>query len=244
MPLRFDSPGQRYDSSPALRYDSAGPVPAVTLVRNRTMTRFKLELKQKTVAEKIALGANHITSMTGNAAYPQPTRVPTDAQFQAAQDDLVAADAAADVAETVWKQKVQDRKAKEEAWDTVCTARANNCEAVTPNDLVALASTGFPLRTAPEPVGTLPAPGDLRATSSDMEGQIDLRCNAVKGASSYEWECRLHDGNPPWSSLKTSTTVRISATGLTPGLVYAFRVRAIGSAGPGAWSDEATERAP
>lgn len=208
------------------------------------MTRFKLELKQKTVAEKIALGANHITSMTGNAAYPQPTRVPTDAQFQAAQDDLVAADAAADVAETVWKQKVQDRKAKEEAWDTVCTARANNCEAVTPNDLAALASTGFPLRTAPEPVGTLPAPGDLRATSSDMEGQIDLRCNAVKGASSYEWECRLHDGNPPWSSLKTSTTVRISATGLTPGLVYAFRVRAIGSAGPGAWSDEATERAP
>ena len=245
MPLRFDSPGQSYDSlAPALRYDSAGPVPAVKSVRNRTMTKFKLELKDKTVAEKIALGANHITSMTGNAAYPQPTRVPTDAQYQTAQDDLVAANAAVDAAETAWRQKIQDRNAKEEAWMVLTTARANNCEAVTPNDLVALASTGFPLRASAGPVGSLPAPGDLRATASDLDGQIDLRCKSVPGASSYEWQCRLHDGNPPWSALKTSTTVKVSATGLTGGLIYAFRVRAIGSAGPGAWSDEATERAP
>jgi len=208
------------------------------------MSKFKLELKLRKVAEKLALGANHITAMTGNAAYPAATRVPTDAQVQTAQDDLAAAEAAVTAAETVWKQKIQDRDAKEAVWDTVITARANNCEAVTPTDLVALASTGFPLRSAGAPVGQLPAPGDLTAKATDNDGQIDLRCKAVSGAGSYEWQQRLHTDATGWQALRLTTTSRIVVDALTPGTVYAFRVRAIGSAGPGTWSDEATERAP
>lgn len=208
------------------------------------MTKFKLALFGKKPNDKIALGATHIAAMTCNANYPAPTRVPTDAQVQTAQDDLSAAQAAVDAAEIAWKQAIQTRDAKEVVWDTVITARANNCEAVTPNDAAALQSTGFPLRSSGGPVGALPAPGDFRATPTDNEGVIELRCKRVKGASSYEWECRLHDGNPPWQAVKTSTTTKIQATGLTPGAVYAFRVRAIGSAGPGTWSDEAVERAP
>lgn len=208
------------------------------------MTKLKLELKQKNTGEKIALGQNHITAMTGNVTYPAASRVPSDAAIQTVQDNLVAAAAAVDAAETVWKQRIQEREAAEEAWEVKITARAGYCEALTPGDAVALASTGFPLRGSPSPIGELPAPGDLRATAGSNEGEVDLRCDTVKGASSYEWECRLHDGNPPWAAIKTSTTVKITATGLTPGALYAFRVRAIGSAGPGAWSDEAVERAP
>ena len=66
----------------------------------------------------------------------------------------------------------------------------------------------------------------------------------MSGASTYEWQMRLHDNAATWQALKTSTTVKINVPSLTPGTVYAFRVRAIGSAGPGTWSDEATERAP
>ncbi len=90
----------------------------------------------------------------------------------------------------------------------------------------------------------LPAPGDLRAEATNNEGEIELRCKTVAGASSYEWQCRLHTGSPPWEAVKTGTTVKILVSNLTPGTVYAFRVRAIGSAGAGTWSDEATERAP
>jgi hypothetical protein len=208
------------------------------------MTKFKLELNRKKPNDKLALGAAHIAAMTGNTNYPAATRVPTDAQVQTAQDDLAAAEAAVDAAEIAWKEKIQLRDAKVLAWDTVITARANNCEAVTPNDLAALQSTGFPLRSSGAPIGALPAPGDLRATATANEGVIELRCKTVSGASSYEWQCRLHEGSPPWEAVKTSTSTKILATGLTPGVVYAFRVRAIGAAGPGTWADEATERAP
>lgn len=209
------------------------------------MTKFKLELFKKKPTDKLAMGATHIAAMTGNPNYPAATRVPTDAQVQTAQDDLAAAESAVDATEIAWKQAIQVRDQKEATWDTVITARANNCEAVTPNDAAALASTGFPLRSGGGPIGALPAPGDLRATPTANAGEIELRCDTVKGSSSYEWECKLHDNlTAPWTAVKTSTTTKILVTGLTPGALYAFRVRAIGSAGPGTWSDEAVQRAP
>ena len=208
------------------------------------MTKLKLELKSKKTGAKLAMGANHITAMDGNTTYPAASRVPSDAEIQAAQDDLTAKAAAVDLAESTLKQRLQERTVSEEAWDIKFTARAAYCEAVTPGDGVALASTGLPLRGAAAPIGALPAPGNLRAKPTANEGEIELRCATVKGASSYEWECRQHEGSPPWQAVKTSTTAKILSAGLTPGTLYAFRVRAIGSAGAGAWSDEAVERAP
>lgn len=49
----------------------------------------------------------------------------------------------------------------------------------------------------------------------------------------YEWQCRVHDSNPLWEQVKMGTTTNILVQNLTPGTVYAFRVRANGSAGPG-----------
>jgi hypothetical protein len=160
----FDA-GLRFDAGPAAS-PFAKPRPT-----SKHMTKFKLGLKQKTITEKLALGATHITSMTGNVHYPAASRVPTDAQLTTAQAELAAATAEVAAAEVVWKQKIQARDAKEQAWDIVITSRAGFCEAVTPTDSAALASTGFPLRSAPSPVGVLPGtcaprPQTWRARSS------------------------------------------------------------------------------
>ncbi len=131
------------------------------------------------------------------ATYPVADRKPTDAQFQALQDALAAAETSVDEKEQAWKLAIVERDAAEAAWDTGITARANYCESVTPNDLVALASTGLPLRSAPTPIGALPMPVNLQAKVSDYEGQIDLTCDAVTGAKTYEWQYRLHTEDRP-----------------------------------------------
>lgn len=182
--------------------------------------------------------------MTGNTTYPVASRVPTDAAYATAQSELTTAEAEVAAAEAVWKQKIQVRDQKEAAWDTATTARAGWCEVFTPNDLAALASTGFPLRTAPTPVGPMTAPGNLRATMNELSGQIDLVWESVRGASTYKVQIMEHGSGQPWADLVIQQQVSYSATGLTPGKTYAFRVLAIGPLGPGPWSDEAVRMAP
>lgn len=230
-------------------YDSgSGPAPWKPQIRtNHKAMKFKLELGKKTVEEKLTLGTQHINASTAEPAatfFPAASRVPLNAAMQVFQDDLqTAADEVAS-AEVVWKQKIQARDVKVAEWDQALTARAAYYEAAMPNNLEALSSVGLPLRAAPAPVGDLPAPTNLRGTPRDIAGQVDLRCKTVKGAGSYEWECKLHTDAGVWEQVKISLGASIRVTSLTSLTLYAFRVRAIGSAGPGAWSDEVVVRAP
>ena len=65
----------------------------------------------------------------------------------------------------------------------------------------------------------------------------------MRGATSYIIECKEHDTPQPWAQVKILSQSRYLATGLTPGKIYAFRVRAIGAVGEGPWSDEAVNMA-
>ncbi len=209
--------------------------------------KFKLELSKKTVDEKLPLGTQHINASTAEPAvtfFPAANRVPPNANIQTLQDELQTTSDEVASAEVIWKQKIQARDAKEAEWDLALTARAAYYEAAMPNNLEALSSVGLPLRAAPTPVGDLPAPANLRGAPRDIAGQVDLRCKTLKGAGSYEWECKLHTDAGVWEKVKISLSASIRVTGLTSLTMYAFRVRGIGSAGPGAWSDEFVVRAP
>ena len=243
MALRFDTPSLRMDQGN--QYDSA-PVPPVIVInskRSKHMSKFKLELQKKTILQKLAMGVNHIAAMLLNAFYPQATRVPTDAQYQTAQDELQAANDAVTLLEGQLTAAVATRNDKEAIWDTLTTARAGNCEAVTPNDLAKLATVGLPLRSDPTPVGDMPAPANLRATMGDLEGEIDLQWDAIYGAVSYIIECREYNPATGWSQIKFLKQSKFTVTGLVSGKTYAFRVRALGPKGEGPWSDEAVKMA-
>lgn len=238
---RFDS-AAFFDAG--FRFDEAVPPVIANRRKARLMPKFKLDLANKTPDQKITLGGNHVTAMTGNAAFPAAGRVPTDAQFQAALDALQTSHADVAAKKTAWKQAIETRDAAEDAFDVTLTSRAAYCEAAKPDDDAALASTGLPMRGDPVPVGDLPAPGNLAATAGDQDGEVDLSCDRVGGARSYEWQCRPHTDATAWQPVKTSTVTKITVGSLTPGTVYAFRVRALGTTGQSPWSDEAVKRAP
>ena len=79
---------------------------------------------------------------------------------------------------------------------------------------------------------------------NEISGRLDVKWKRVKGAKSYIVECRTHGATPgPWQQAKLCTAAKCSITGLIPGQEYAFRVRALGAAGEGPWSDEAVKMA-
>ena len=238
---RFDST-DRLDAG--LRFDQDPVPPFPPPPKNkRTMSLFKLDLKSKDVAAKLKLGVTHTTSMTGNASYPAATRVPSDAQMAAAQLALKTTNEEADAAEVIWKEKNRLRDAAEDAWDVVITARANNCEAVTPGNVAALTSTGLPLKSAPAASGPLGAPQNLRATAGDAEGSVDTMWDFLKGSSSNVVEFRVQ-GAPAWTQAGIVQQSRFTVMGLVPGTIYEFRVHGVSKDGAGPFSDVAVKRAP
>lgn len=141
---------------------------------------------------------------------------------------------------TATKRKQAARKAAEMALTTLASLAAS----VAQGNAAVILDTQMPLRRKRTPVGRLPAPGDLRAEPSDFEGACDLTWELVKGSSVYEVEYRLQEDSAPWQRSVIVTASKARVSGLTPGALYYFRVRAIGTAGPGTWSDVALRRAP
>lgn len=85
----------------------------------------------------------------------------------------------------------------------------------------------------------------LSATSSDMQGEIDLVWEPVKGAGSYviQRKTTLKKGNH-WKLedivIKSSYTV----SRLKSGFEYGFRIAAVGSKGQSQWSRVVRKKAP
>ena len=105
-------------------------------------------------------------------------------------------------------------------------------------DLAVLLTSGFAATKAPTPAGVLPAPQQVTLTQGTLSGSLDLRGRPVPNAGSYEAQMTTTiDNADSWESAEQMTSARMRLEGLTPGKTYWARLRAIGSAGPGAWSE-------
>ena len=99
-----------------------------------------------------------------------------------------------------------------------------------------LVLSGFPpQKTERTPVGILPAPQGLSLKQGPLTGLLIAKASPVFGAAIYNWTCTPNTpGAVPMTYQSTATNWTIG--GLTPGVIYAVAVNAVGAAGPSNWS--------
>jgi hypothetical protein len=188
---------------------------------------------------KVAYYRNVVNSMTGNTAFTTPTPPLADVTTQVdLVEDKATAAAEARTALTLAEAELQQEV---DNLDTMGRALAGYVEGASMGNSVILESSGFSLTAPRTPVGTLPAPSNLRALPG-QEGTCLLKWNRDRGATSWTAQC-APQATGPWTQIYNGTRSQCVATGLTSGTQYWFRVQALGSAGPSDWSDPTTKRA-
>ncbi len=107
-------------------------------------------------------------------------------------------------------------------------------------------SAGLDVADTPSPVGAMPKITGLAGTQGDSDGEIDLHWNPVKrGLKSYELEMTEDPaGQTGWAHAGICSKSSFTKTGLTSGKRYWFRAAAVGTEGPGPFSEPATKVAP
>jgi len=206
------------------------------------MAKIKLNLGNLGVEQLRDLAQRIITAMTTNVALftaPKPTLV----QLTNFLNPLIAGIAAVETADQVAKQKRSELQAARKALEDGLTEEAGYVESVVKGDPAKIQMAGMDVRAAAAPVGPLAQVLNLAATEGDHDGTVDLQWDRVRGTRMYEVQTSP-DGTSNWSANSSHSKSACTVTGLQSGAKLWFRVRAVGVAGPGPWSDPATKIVP
>lgn len=205
-----------------------------------TISLVKRALTRLSAAQLIERARAHIVALSGNALFPDPR--PPLANIEDAIAALVLADDA--VVNNGGRQDHMARNQRMRELHFLLVLLAAHVQVQSKGDPEAILSAGFPLRKKPEPAGPLPAPGNLRAEATDLDGVIKLRWARVRHRVFYEVQFRSSDpqGQGNWEPLTQLSNNHCITSGWQSAVAYGFRVRAVGAAGPGPWSDVAMER--
>lgn len=207
------------------------------------MGKVKLGLKGMSIAVKAELGTRIVAAMTGNPNFTTPN--PSLADITAAKAAMLAAYNSALTLRQQAQAATDLQVDKEKNYERLLTLEALYVENASGGDEAKIQSAGMSIRAVAAPVGELPAPMGLYATSGDEDGEIVLNWEPVRGAKSYAVQMTT-DPNVPdsWAHKLNVTESFTDVKGLTSGGKFWFRVAAVGAAGQGAFSDPAAKYAP
>jgi hypothetical protein len=208
------------------------------------MAKVRLALQSMTVPQKVQFVREVVTKSTGNPVATGST--PTLAQLSAGADTLEGKALAAQTARDSSAQATAEQDNAERDVDLLMTQFGNFIDIASGGDEAKILSVGLNVRApSTTPIGELAQVQNLAALVGDNDGEIDVDWDAVRGAKTYE----IHKSADPitptgWSAAGSATKSKSTVSGLSSGTKYWFRVRGIGAAGPGPWSDPATKVAP
>ena len=207
------------------------------------MAKAKLTVSVLTVQEAIDFMQLHDQSMTGNANFATPE--PTAVDFNAARTALADASTAYEAAKLALENLLEQRDAALATAKAMLVQRMDYVNLKSGGDSVKITSSGFSVRSTPAPIGPLAAPQNVVVFAGDNEGSVIVKWEPVRGAMSYQLE-HTTDPNVASSWVNHTNTTRSEAlyTGLVSGTRMWFRVRGLGAAGEGAWSDPAVKTVP
>jgi hypothetical protein len=202
--------------------------------------RVKQSLDKLSITDLVAHGQKVSKKLGGDTRFDS---LDSDAsKLDKAVADLEKLNTDYDLAVKDCSHKLLLRDNKRGEVEALLTVLGSGVEHLSEGSTEFVVASGFDVQAPRKTVGPLPAPQNLVALMADLEGQIRLRWNRVKGAKSYVIEY-TPDGSNNWTHAGVTTKASFNLSGLESGKRYRIRVRAIGTAGPGPWSDEAVKMA-
>src|SRR5690242_5028713 len=109
----WDTPGLTYDSG--VRFDE----PATPIIERKGKMKTKLNLSRLNIEQKVTLGNNVETALTGNVTFTNPN--PSMATYSAARMALAAKNAAVVALQGQLKTAMSDRDDAEATFDALTT---------------------------------------------------------------------------------------------------------------------------
>ena len=240
----------KYNSNPPVFYNSGvryAPAQPPATHTKQHMAKVRRNWSRLPIGQRVVKCKAVIDGITANPTVmpnPVPTLGALTALYTPAKDanDLVAQ------LETQLAAARTDSKTKNDAMVAGLNAEASTAEGATGGDETQLIKLGFADLTggtAPTPVGPLQKVTELSLTAGDDDGTLDSDWHADRDADSFELQktATITDA-ASWQHLTNVTKSSAKLTGLTSGVRIWIRVRAVGAAGPGPWSDPVSKMVP
>ena len=186
--------------------------------------KLKTTFSRYTDADLEVLAGHVLTSMTGNASFPDPIPELTDlaAAITEYKESLIKAAA-------LGRLNIADKNEKRQVLETLLTQLSFYVIYVAMGNVAILTSSGFPL-TKERETSSLDSPGRIDLLQGKSTGELKVMTReAVKGAVSYVFEYADEPvtESTRWNYVPSSRS-KYTLQGLTAGKLYFVRVGAVG----------------
>lgn len=197
------------------------------------MAKIRTNLSPLSDADLLVEASKIITSMTGNAYFPNP--VPPLSEVKDAYEAFDTAMSATGTSKDATITKNKARAVLEQVLRELGLYVQLNSK----GDEAILSSTGYKLASKPTPIGVLPKPVNFTATPADARGSIKLSMKAIDGAGAYVYEYTTAPSTPTsnWERVDTRRASTVISN-LKSGQQYTFRAVAVGTDPTRIYSDE------